>query len=116
MKEVCCRVTLAAWKAEVGNGGSVVKNPSEIQEPLDLWVWSLYQEDTLEKRMATDYSILAWRIPWTEEPGGLSSMVLQRVGHNWVTKQEQQPAYTALLMNKSQLLGISGSVESQGRK
>ena len=38
MKEVCCRVTLAAWKAEVGNGGSVVKNPSEIQEPLDLWV------------------------------------------------------------------------------
>ena len=43
----------------------------------------LGQEDLLEKDMPTDSSILAWRIPWTEEPGGLRSAVSQRVGHNW---------------------------------
>ena len=42
----------------------------------------LGQEDPLEKEMATYYSILAWRIPWTEEPGGPQSMGSQRVGHN----------------------------------
>ena len=42
----------------------------------------LGQEDPLEKEMATYYSILAWRIPWTEEPGGLQSMESQRVGHD----------------------------------
>ena len=45
-------------------------------------VRSLGQEDPLEKEMATHSSILAWRIPWTEEPGGLQSMGLQRVGHD----------------------------------
>ena len=45
-------------------------------------VQSLGQEDPLEKGMATHSSTLAWRIPWTEEPGGLQSMGLQRVGHN----------------------------------
>ena len=43
---------------------------------------SLGQEDPLEKEMATHSSILAWRIPWTEEPVGLQSLGLQRVGHN----------------------------------
>ena len=47
------------------------------------WVWSLGQEDPLEKEMATHSSILAWRIPWTEKPGGLQSMGLQRVRHDW---------------------------------
>ena len=42
----------------------------------------LGQEDPLEKEMATQSGILAWRIPWTEEPGGLQSMGLQRVKHN----------------------------------
>ena len=46
------------------------------------WVRSLGQEDTLEKEMATHSSILAWRVPWTEEPGRLQSMGLQRVGHD----------------------------------
>ena len=46
-------------------------------------IQSLGQEDPLEKEMATRSSILAWRIPWLEEPGGLQSMGLQRVGHNW---------------------------------
>ena len=48
-------------------------------------VWSLGQEDPLEKEMATHSSILAWRIPWTEEPGGLQSTGLQRVRHDWAT-------------------------------
>ena len=48
-------------------------------------VWSLGQEDPLEKGMATHYSILCWRIPQTEDLGGLQSMGSQRVGHNWVT-------------------------------
>ena len=46
----------------------------------ETWVRSLGQEDPLEKEMATHSSILAWRIPWTEEPGGLQSTGLQRVG------------------------------------
>ena len=48
-------------------------------------VWSLDQEDPLEKEMVTCSSILAWRIPWREEPDRLQSTGLQRVGHDWVT-------------------------------
>ena len=48
----------------------------------ETWVQSLGQEDLLEKEMATHSSILAWKIPWTEEPGGLQSMGSQRVRHN----------------------------------
>ena len=48
----------------------------------ETWVRSLGQEVSLEKEMATHSSILAWRIPWMEEPGGLESMGSQRVGHN----------------------------------
>ena len=55
-----------------------------------MWVWSLGQEDSLEKEVATHSSILAWKIPWAEEPGGLQSMGLQRVGHDLVTEQQQQ--------------------------
>ena len=57
----------------------MVKNLPEVWEN---WVRSLSQEDPLEKEMAIHCSILAWEIPWTEEPGGLQSMELQRVGHN----------------------------------
>ena len=67
-------------------GGSVVKNPPAKQE---LQVRSLDREDPLEKGMATHCGILAWRIPWTGEPGGLQSIGLQRVGHNWVTEHTQ---------------------------
>ena len=48
----------------------------------EMWVPFLCWEDPLEKEMATHSSILAWRIAWTEEPGGLQSMGLQRDGHN----------------------------------
>ena len=60
----------------------MVKNLSAMQET---WVLSLSQEDPLEKGMATHLSILAWEIPWIEEPSGVQSMELQRVGHDWVT-------------------------------
>ena len=58
-------------------GGSVVKNPPAMQET---WVLSLGREDPLKGGMASHSSILAWRIPWTQEPGGLKSMALLRVG------------------------------------
>ena len=48
----------------------------------ETWVWSLGWEFPLEMEMSTHSSILAWRIPWTEEPGGLQSMGSQRVGHD----------------------------------
>jgi len=54
-----------------------------------MWVRSLGWEDPLEKEMATYFNILAWEIPWTEEPGRLQSMGLQRVRHELPTKQEQ---------------------------
>jgi len=57
----------------------MVKNLTAMQET---WVGSLGQEDPLEKEIKTHSSILVWRIPWTEEPGGLQSMGLQRVGHD----------------------------------
>ena len=57
----------------------MVKNLPAVQET---WVWSLGWKDRLEKEMATHSSILAWIVPWTEEPGGLQSMGLQIVGHD----------------------------------
>ena len=59
--------------------GSVVKNPPAMRES---WVQSLDWEDPLERGMATHSSILAWRIPGTEEPGGLQSMGSQKVRHD----------------------------------
>ena len=56
-----------------------VKNPLAMQEA---WVRSLSQEDPLEKGIAIHSSIHGWRIPWTEEPGGLQSMGSQKVRHN----------------------------------
>ena len=63
-------------------GGLAVKNPPVMQEMQETWVWSLGQEDPLMEGTATHSSILAWRIPWTEKPGGLQSMGSQRVRHN----------------------------------
>ena len=60
----------------------IEKNLPAMQEA---WARSLGQEDPLEKRMVTSSSILAWRIPWTEETGRLQSMGLQRVRHDRVT-------------------------------
>ena len=65
-----CRASLVA---------QMVKNPLATRET---WVRPLGQEAPREKDMTTHSSILAWRVPWTEEPGGLESMQLQRVGHD----------------------------------
>ena len=62
----------------------MAKNQPTIQET---WVQSLGQEDPLEKELVTHSSIIAWRITWTEEPGGLQSMGWQRVGHDLATEQ-----------------------------
>ena len=64
-----------------------------MQEMQETWVWSLGREDPLEKEMPTHSSILAWRISWTEELGGLPSMQWQRVGHNWVTEHEHEMTF-----------------------
>ena len=66
----------------------MVKHPPTMQET---WVRSLGREDPLEE-MATHSGILAWEIPWTEEPGGLQSMGSQRVRQDLATEQRQQGA------------------------
>ena len=65
-------------------GGTAVKNPPADTGDLS---WIPDQEDPLEKEMATRSSIPAWKIPWTEEPGGLQCLGLQRVGHDWTQQQ-----------------------------
>ena len=67
-------------------GGSVVKNLLPIQELQEMWVQSLGWEVSLEKEMATHSSILAGKILWTEEPGGLQFMGSQRAWHDWATE------------------------------
>ena len=68
----------------------------------ETWVRSLGQEDRLEKEMATHSSTLAWKIPWTVEPGSLQSMGLQRVRHDWVTKLSNFHTYTACTLEDIQ--------------
>ena len=67
---------------EAGNNGSVIKNLPVKQKTQEIQVRSLGQEDPLEQEMATHCCILAWKIPWTEEPGRLQSMESQRVEYN----------------------------------
>ena len=64
----------------------MVKNLPAIQKT---WVWSLGQEDPLEKEMATRSSVLAWRVPGAGEPGGLPSVGMHRVRHDWSDLAEQ---------------------------
>ena len=71
-----------------------VKNLPAVQETQ---VLSLGREDLLEKGMATHSNILTWKIPWTEEPGGLQSKGLPRVGHGWLTKQANKTTETYCL-------------------
>ena len=67
---------MSNWASPVAQ---MVKNPPAMQKT---WVRSLGWEDPLEEGMATHSSILAWRIPWTKDPGGLQSMGSHRVGHD----------------------------------
>ena len=82
------RTKMCLWMPQILDlglfpGGSGVENLPAMWKTQ---VQSLGWEDPLEKEMATLSSILAWEIPWTEEPGGLQSMRLQRVGHDWTTE------------------------------
>ena len=73
---------LSQWLNVASQMAQWVKNLPAMQETQETWVQSLVWEDPLKEEMATHSSILAWRIPRTEELGGLQSMGLQRVGYN----------------------------------
>ena len=78
--------------------GWLTCNEGDLQEMWirslqEMWIQSLVRKDPLGKKMATHSYILAWEILWTEEPGGLQCMKLQRVGHRWVTKPWQIKEY-----------------------
>ena len=75
-------LTFSCSSLLVSLGAQTVKHLPAMEETR---VQSLGQEDPLEEGMATHASVLAWRIPWTEEPDGLQSMGSQRVKHDWVT-------------------------------
>ena len=72
-----------------------------MQETQEMWVQSLGWEDPLEQEMATHSSILAWRILWTVEPGGLQSMGSQRVGHDSVRACTHTHTHMQVLWNNS---------------
>ena len=77
----------------------MIKHPPTMRETQ---FRSMGWEDPLEKEMATHSSILAWRIPWTEEPGGLQSTGSQRFGHDWATslsRGEVRPTSKSLIMS-----------------
>ena len=86
----------------------MVKNLPTMQET---WVWSLGQEDPLEKGMATLSSILAWRILWTEEPGGLQSMGLQSWTplSDWIETEKGSSVYGILQARILERVAISFS-------
>ena len=91
----CSLVTLNSWLPRINLGWGfpslhkvllcllVVQTVNNLPAMRETQVWSLGQEDPLEKGMATHSSVLVWRISWTEEPGGLQSMGSQRVGQGW---------------------------------
>ena len=74
---------LVHWAGE--RTSLVAQKVKHLPTMRETWVWSLGQEDPLEKKMATHSSTLAWKIPWIEEPGRLQSIGPQRVGHDWAT-------------------------------
>ena len=80
--------------------GAAVKNPPAV-EMEETHVRPLGQDDPLEEEMATHSNILAWEIPWTEEPGGLQFIGSQRIRHNWVTEHTHTPNYYVLWTGRS---------------
>ena len=82
-----CKFTCSRGQPLGFPGGSTVKNPSAMQET---WVRSLGWEDPLEENMQPTPVFLPGESPWTEEPGGLQSTGLKRVGHDWATKHSAQ--------------------------
>ena len=98
-----------------------VKNPPEMQEMQETQVWSLGQEYPLEEGMATCSSILAGKIPWTEDPGGLGYMGSQRVGHNcsnWAYLYRERQSYLlfTIYQNFQSLLVYEKKIRSRKMK
>ena len=77
-----CRTCRILTSIPLSGSSLVAQRLNRLPAMWETWVRSLGWEVPLEKEMATHSSILAWRIPWTEEPGGLQSMGSQRVGHD----------------------------------
>jgi len=106
-----CLYTYAHIYTHMGfPGGSVVKNFLAIQKPQETWVQFLDQEDPLEKEMATRSSMLAWRIPWTEESGGSQPIGLQRVDRTETLRSRHAYTHTGTYLISlpiSLLLGFS---------
>ena len=112
-KETCCKgdagnaIATIWWTLILSqdfSNGSVIKNPPAVQETKESWVPPLVQEDPLEEEMATHSTILAWEILQTEEPGGLQSIELQRVRHDWACRPTQyfsKPFHKVALMFKN---------------
>ena len=74
----------------------VAQTVKKLPATWETWVWSLGWVDPLEKGMASHSRTLAWRIPWTEEPGGLQSMGSQRVRHHWATNAHTRQSSSLL--------------------
>ena len=111
-------------------GGSIVKNPCVVQEPQETRVRSLGREDPLEGGVAAHSSVPAWRIPWTEEPGGLQSMgsqrrrtrlkqlsthaLVHRHREHWGTRLGQSVILTETLSERQVLHRQAGSADHSG--
>ena len=88
--------SMASWSTHLVHSTSslslrvslVAQRQKTLLPMQEMWVWSQSWEDPLEEEMATHSSILAWKISWTEGPGGLQSMGSQRVRHDWVTEHK----------------------------
>ena len=78
-------VNIKCPSAHLLRASLVVQMAKKLPAVQEAWVRSSGREDPLEKRMCTHSSILAWEIPWTQEPGSLQSMGLQRIRHDWAT-------------------------------
>ena len=83
--ELGCTVRITLNYKDLVWASLVAQMVKNLPAMLETWVRSLDQKDALEKGMVNHFSILAWKIPWTEEPGGLQSRGSQRVGHDWAT-------------------------------
>ena len=100
---------VASFWGSVPLEAQTVRNPPAVQET---WILLLGQEDPLETGMATHPRILAWRIPWTEESGGLQSVGSQRVRHDWVTNTKIHRFRKAKL--KQVFVGVLAKYHPQG--
>ena len=111
-----CAYILQLYIPSTGEGNGNPLQYSCLENPMDRRIWQdtvygvarvghdlatqlLLLKFTWEKEMATHSSILVWRIPWTEEPGGLQSTGSQRVGHNWVTHTPTHTKYKRVRHN-----------------